>query len=265
MPAPDLGPPLIFPSLDRPLAVHLLPALVAPESLAGSVVIMIDALRASVTIAAALHSGAVAVIPTLTVEETFAKREQLCAQGIDKSSILLGGERGGVLIPGFDLDNSPLAYTPDRVARRTLIFTTANGTATLLHARAASRILVGSLTNVDAVCSTVASDPRPVHIICSGTRGEVTLDDCLAAGAIAEGLVRSGRQTVSDNSALLCIRAWKEARSAGLLSAMQSSRGGRNLAKLGLARDVEYCSTLNALPFVPEFNVASGRINATTT
>lgn len=262
MPAPDLGPPIIFPDLDRPLAVHLLPALISSESLAGSVVIMIDALRASVTIASALHAGAVTVIPTLTVEEAFARREQLWSQGIEKTSILLGGERGGVLIPGFDLDNSPLAYTPDRVSGRIIIFTTANGTSTLLHARAASRVLIGALTNVNAICRTVASDPRPVHIICSGTRGEVSLDDCLAAGAIAESLVNSGRQTVSDDSALLCLRVWKEANATGLFHAMQSSRGGRNLAKLGLARDVEFCSTLNALPVVPEFNVAAGRINA---
>ncbi|MFN9973644.1 MAG: 2-phosphosulfolactate phosphatase, partial [Phycisphaerae bacterium] len=54
---------------ERPLAVHLLPALVAPEAQAGGVVIMIDALRASVTISAALAAGATRVVPTLTVED----------------------------------------------------------------------------------------------------------------------------------------------------------------------------------------------------
>ena len=82
----------------------------------------------------------------------------------------MGGERGGVLIPGFDLDNSPLSYTRERVQGKTIIFTTSNGTAALLHAKNAAEILVGSFANVTAICQRVANDPRPVHILCAGTR-----------------------------------------------------------------------------------------------
>lgn len=260
MPAPDLGPAPAHTTSDRPLFVHLLPALVDPGTLKGGVVIMIDALRASVTIAAALASGANCVLPVLTVEDAKTRLERLLEQGTARSRIILGGERGGVLIPGFDLDNSPLAYTPEKVRGKDVIFTTANGTSTLLHASQAAKILIGALTNVSAVCKEVAEDDRPVHIICSGTRGEISLDDCLAAGAIADRLVPAGRGFGSDDSGLVCINLWREAQRTGLIEAMRSSRGGRNLGRLGFDADIRLCSAVDAINLLPVFDPAQGRI-----
>ncbi|MBX3388523.1 MAG: 2-phosphosulfolactate phosphatase [Phycisphaeraceae bacterium] len=260
MPAPDLGPPASFPHRERPLSVHLLPGLVAQSSLAGSIVIMIDALRASVTIAAALASGARAVYPVLTVDDALVAAEKMIHSGIPKEDIILGGERGGVLIPGFDLDNSPLAYTADRVRDKAVVFTTANGTSTLLHAREASIVLVGALTNVDAVCRAVATDPRDVHIICSGTRGEISLDDCIAAGAMVDRLRDAGRELGSDDSGQVCLRNWHEAARTGILDAMRVSRGGRNLVKLGFEADIEFCSRVDGVPVLPRYDAQSGTI-----
>ncbi len=261
MPAPDLGPPPHESPNDRPLAVHLLPRMVDPASLEGSIVVMIDALRASVTISAALASGAEAVFPVLTVEDALAKREELARSGTARDRILLGGERGGVLIPGFDLDNSPVAYTPEKVRGKTLIFTTANGTSTLMHAQSAARVVVGALTNLSALTNGVASDSRAVHVVCSGTRGEISLDDCLAAGAIVERLMQAGRRPGSDDSALVCLNLWTQAGATGLLEAMRSSRGGRNLGRLGFDADLRLCSTIDAIPVLPEYTPASGRIS----
>lgn len=260
MPAPDLGPPISHAPSARPLSVHLVPALVAPSLLVDSVVVMIDALRASVTIASALASGASAVHPTLTVEDAISLSKRMQSEGLARDRIVLGGERGGVLIPGFDLDNSPLAYTPERVQARTVIFTTANGTSTLLHAHGAARILIGALTNVSAVCRRIEADPREVHILCSGTRGEISLDDCLAAGAMVERLVAAGRELGSDDSGLVCLRLWQEAKKAGVLEAMGASRGGRNLGRLGFDADIRFCSTVDVLDVLPEYDPRTGRI-----
>lgn len=250
MPAPDLGPAPAHVITERPLAVHLLPALVAPEALAGGVVIMIDALRASVTISAALAAGATRVVPTLTVEDA----ERLRGPGR-----LLGGERGGVLIPGFDLDNSPRAYTSERVRGKEIVFTTVNGTAALLHAGRAHEVLIGAVTNVSAIVARVAHEPRAVHILCAGTRGEITMDDCLAAGLIAERLIAAGRQVVSDDSTRMCVglarlaAAHPSGLGAGVLELMRESRGGRGLTRLGFEGDLRLCSTLDAVPVVPVF------------
>jgi len=238
--------------------------MVASQALANSVVIMIDALRASVTISSALASGAKAVFPVLTVEDALASARSMQIAGVTRDQIVLGGERGGVLIPGFDLDNSPLAYTPGRVRGKAVVFTTANGTSTLIHAHGASVILIGALTNLSAVCRAVESDPRDVHIICSGTRGEISLDDCLAAGAIVERLLEAGRELGSDDSGLVCLRLWHEAKRTGIPGAMRASRGGRNLVRLGFDADIELCSTVDAVDVLPKYDEASGTITLGT-
>lgn len=221
---------------------------------------MIDALRASVTISSALASGARAVFPVLTVEDALAASKRMKDAGVARGQIVLGGERGGVLIPGFDLDNSPLAYTAERVRGKDVVFTTANGTSTLIHAHGASLILIGALTNLSAVCGAVVSDSREVHIICSGTRGEISLDDCLAAGAIVERLLEAGRELGSDDSGLVCLRLWQDANRSGISSAMRESRGGRNLVRLGFDADIELCSTVDAVNVLPRYDESAGAI-----
>jgi 2-phosphosulfolactate phosphatase len=241
--------------LPRPVRVHVVPERVDPAALAGSVVVVIDALRASVTIAAALHAGAERIIPTLTVEEALSWRDRL------GGSVLLGGERGGVLIPGFDLDNSPGHYTPGVVAGRTVIFTTTNGTAALRHAGHAARVLVGSLVNASAVCDAAGSDDRPVHLLCAGTAGEAGLDDMLAAGAIVEGLM-ARRRRPGDRACEECLEAWRgrHAAAGGLLGLMRESVGGRNLVRLGLEEDIERCSRVDSILVVPVFDPRTGAI-----
>jgi 2-phosphosulfolactate phosphatase len=228
---------------------------VQPEVLAGGVVIVIDAIRASTTMCTALANGARAIVPVLTAKDARATKARL------GDEVLLGGERGGVRIEGFDLDNSPRSYTSDRIRGRTIIFTTSNGTAGLLHAKRAQRVLVGSLVNVDAVARAVAHDERPVHILCCGTRNEVSLDDCLPAGAMVEKLVRAGRNTTADDSASLVLHAWRDA-SRDVRAAFAESRGGRNMVRIGLGQDVDICASLDSVPIAPEFHVQAGAISA---
>jgi 2-phosphosulfolactate phosphatase len=255
MPAPDLTP-LHLPPVDRPLHVHLHARFVTPEALAGGVVVVIDNLRASVTITAALFHGARAVFPTLTVDDALNKAATISERP------LLGGERNGVLIPGFDLDNSPRAYTTGSVAGRTVVFTTANGTAALLQSRLAARVLVGSFVNLTAITDAAADDSHPVHLLCCGTRDEVGLDDILPAGALVERLTQRGRNLVSDDSGRLALLAWRTAKTRGLRDTMADSRGGRGLARLGLDADLDVCLSTDAMPIVPEFDPASGVITA---
>jgi len=260
MPAPDLPPSDPHPHKERVLAAHLLPRLFPADAFSGCVGIVIDALRASTTMVHALHAGAVRIVPVLSVDEARAM-----AARADFKGALLGGERGGVRIDGFDLGNSPAEYTPERVRGRTIIFTTTNGTAALLQAARATRVLVGSLCNLSAVCAAVAREPRPVHIVCAGTRDEVSLDDCLPAGAMTDALLRAGRHLVADDSALLCLRAWREANSraqAGVVEAMKVSRGGRALVRMGFEADVELCARADTATIVPVYNPETGSITA---
>ena len=99
--------------MPRPLNVHLLPALFSPEDVAGGIVVIVDILRASTTMTTALQNGAAGVIPCLHIDEALALRER-----DDDYEYLLGGERGGLKIEGFDFGNSPASYSPDVVTGR---------------------------------------------------------------------------------------------------------------------------------------------------
>jgi 2-phosphosulfolactate phosphatase len=249
----------------RPTGVALVPALATPELLRGSVVVVIDALRASTTIGQALESGAECVRATMTVKEAVALRGQLAAtrgEAGPAAVVRLGGERGGVRPEGFDAGNSPQDYQPGGRAGIepgcTLVFTSTNGTGTLLHAAGhalpGGRVLVGSLRNRRVVCELVAQDARAVLIVCAGTREAVSMEDSLVAGAIVEGLLERGRSLLPDDSSRVCAALWQRAcaTSGGVLEAFSRSRGGRNLTRLGLGADIAFCAVPDVSAVVPE-------------
>src|SRR5713101_3016427 len=113
----------------KEVQVHLLPQLAAPGRLAGSVTVVIDVLRASTTIIHALAAGCCCVRPCAEIEEA-----QALAGDMPAGKVILAGERGGKQVPGFDLGNSPRAFTPKNCAGTTLVMTTTNGTRALVRA-----------------------------------------------------------------------------------------------------------------------------------
>ena len=136
--------------LIRQIDVYLLPALLSRRSLAGKIVVVIDVLRATTTIVHALAAGAKEVVPCLEVEEARRVAGELGSEAIT------GGERGGKQIPGFDLGNSPAEYSRERVAGKTVVFTTTNGTRAMLCCKQARRVLLGAFVNFSAVCRELA-------------------------------------------------------------------------------------------------------------
>src|SRR5437762_2088702 len=91
---------------DRDVQVHLLPALIPPGRLTGGLAVVVDVLRATTTIVYALAAGCKAVRPCVEVDEARELANQMRA-----GRVLLGGERGGLPLPDFDLGNSPREYT----------------------------------------------------------------------------------------------------------------------------------------------------------
>jgi len=251
------------------ISVHYLPQFVAEADLAGSIVVMVDLLRASTTICQALSAGAKCVVPSVEVDETFAKASAHVQQNGDRSEILLGGERGGQRIEGFDLGNSPLDYTPDQVFQRTVLFTTTNGTKALAHARLAERVLIGAAVNRKAIVVEIAAAER-IDILCAGTGGKVTREDILAAGAIVYQLAASQLARTTNEWADAACREWQEllttARALGRTPSeqfaveLQNTLGGKNLLALGFDDDLPHCAQLDTLDVVPELDRATGQI-----
>jgi 2-phosphosulfolactate phosphatase len=220
-----------------------------PESFRGSTTIMIDNLRASVTITAALASGASRVVACGSVDDAFLLAAAFRAGG---NRVVLGGERGGLRIDGFDLGNSPKHYTTAAVGGATVIFTTTNGTRALLAARAATRVLVGSLVNLSAVCDEAMKHGGAIRILCAGTDGHISADDVLPAGAMVERLA-GAKVGIGNDEARVARSAFLHERAddGGIDRAMLDARGGAGLARIGLGDDVPWCSRIDSIPVVP--------------
>jgi 2-phosphosulfolactate phosphatase len=257
----------------RSVDVYLLPVLAEPEQLAGRTVVVVDILRATTTIIHALAAGAKQVLPCLEVDEA----RRLAAQF--PGAAVLGGERKGGKIEGFDLGNSPQDYTPVSVGGKTVVFTTTNGTRALTRCRQARRVLIGGFVNLSAVCREVEGADEIV-LLCAGTDGSVTREDALFAGAVVTDLTLAsgGRQLASggreppessgtailNDQAEIARDAWQSAAagfSADPLSrTLRASRGGRNLIGIGHENDIDLAAQIDKFDFVPELDLATWRI-----
>jgi 2-phosphosulfolactate phosphatase len=199
-------------------------------------VVVIDVLRASSTIVEALVNGAHAVIPVESVEIAVAR-----AHEIGRDQCILCGERDTQPIAGFQLGNSPLEFTAQRVAGKTLVMTTTNGTRTLAVGGTGSRCLVGSLLNAGAVAQMIRDD-GDVLLLCAGREGRFALEDALCAGIIARRVLAGQRRADSQlNDAAMTAMLLARRFEKRLPEAILRTAAGRRLAELGRGEDVEYC------------------------
>ncbi|MEZ6067477.1 MAG: 2-phosphosulfolactate phosphatase [Planctomycetaceae bacterium] len=239
--------------------VHLLPDHFDPADLQGGVAVIIDVLRASTTIVELLNNGATRVLPCEAVEEAhdLATRQQ--------SPPLLGGERAGELIPGFDLDNSPRLCTADKVANRTIVFTTTNGTRALQRSVRADRVIIGAFTNRGAVLASLQNEARTVHLVCAGTDRQPTAEDVLLAGVLANSLLESrDKLEEAPLATQLAILFARERGGSGdeILATLRGSIGGRNLQRLGFDADIEFAAQCDVRTLLPEWSRDNGAISA---
>src|SRR5689334_6813737 len=185
--------------------VHYLPTEVDERELEGSAVAVIDVLRATSTICQALASGACEVVPFVEIDEARAAAERA-----GRANVVLGGERKGLPIDGFDLGNSPAEYSANRVGGRSVYITTTNGTRALQHARLAKRVVAASFLNLSAVVASLRNEPK-VDMLCAGTDGTNTSEDILLAGAIVWRLTEGdARPPVMNEQARAARREWQQ-------------------------------------------------------
>lgn len=222
--------------------------------------VVIDALRATSTIVAALSAGALWVEPVETVDAARARASAL-------PEALLAGERHGDPLPGFALGNSPVEAA-ERTPGRGIVLTTTNGTlaaARLSAARAGGDwdwpVLACALTNVAAVAAAVedaAADPGAdtVTIVCAGQDGHPAAEDLLVAGCLAD---RLPQEWALDDLACLARWAWLAAREDPHAALVEAPHGA-TLAAKGYDADLAACADLDrhevaprlqAMPFGP--------------
>ncbi len=233
--------------LDVAFSPHGLPQ----GELTGRVVFVIDILRATTVMCAAIHHGARAVVPVASTEDALR-----LAQTLDRDDALLAGERNGVPIPGFQLGNSPREMTPEAVAGRTLVMTTTNGTRALVAVQHAEAVYVAAAANLSAVgamARSVWEDRRDLLILCAGREQVFSLDDAYAAGrlVVAARGGRRGRKGLNDAAlaSLDLVRRYRGRWDRPLLA----SRAGRDLVALGFKEDVLDAAREDAYPVLLQY------------
>lgn len=228
---------------------------VVPAALGGATVLVVDVLRASTTIIAALAAGCAGITP---VGDPAEARRRAAADGA-----LLAGERRGDPIMGFHLGNSPLEFTPDRVGGRTVVLTTSNGTRALLAARGARAIGIAAFVNVSAAAGWAAAEARDVVVLCAGERGRRSLEDHVCAGLLVEG-VRARAPGAAASPAALAAAAEGRRYGGEVARLAVDSPWARRLGASGRGADVTACLALDTTALVPRYlpgvdKVVSGR------
>ena len=223
------------------------PAEFSSAPLAGRSAAVVDVLRATTTVVAACAAGCRQVIPVADPASALAR-----ARAFGAGEALVAGERNGEPIPGFDLGNSPLEYTAERVRGRTLILTTTNGTAAMLAARSADAGAVAALTNVEAVARWALAQGRDFTILCSGEKGGFSLEDAVCAGLLVESLAEAGATLDTSDAAVAARRVGEHYRSR-LGRLLEDAAWARNLDRAGRRADIHVCLALSTSDEVPVF------------
>jgi 2-phosphosulfolactate phosphatase len=218
----------------------------AGESYHGAVVVVIDVLRATSTILAALENGAARVLPVESIE-TATRLVSLSDRG-DK---LLAGEQKGLPIEGFDLFNSPSELDSKKISGKTIILATSNGTPAIAAAASkAGRLLICAINNVDSVAEEI-SGHGDIVIICSGNHGRLAGEDLLCAGMLISAVTPPSDPLLLDDSASLAVLLSRRY-GDDIEGYLRSTDRGRQLIGLGYEKDLEYCSRRGSVSRVPE-------------
>ena len=228
-------------------ALHtaLSPALLHLYDLNRAIVVIIDVLRATSTIATALFNGAKCVIPVDSVAKCIELGRQI--DGIT------AGERDGKIAEGLEHGNSPFEYPREFVGGKTLVLTTTNGTK-LLHMaldRGAGQIITGSFPNLGVVCQYLLSQNLPVVLACAAWKDKINIEDMLFAGAVIHRVKEHFH--INCDSSRIAETAYLDAR-VDLYEFMRNKQASHylRLSGFGLEEDIKYCLTpdvANVLPF----------------
>ena len=218
------------------LFTALSPALLNLYDVSSSIVVIIDVLRATSTIATALHNGAKAIIPVDSVTECIRLGKQI--EGIT------AGERDGLIAEGLSYGNSPFEYPAEFIGGKTLVLTTTNGTK-LLHMaldKGAKEIVTGSFPNLSAVCDYLVAMKMPVILGCAAWKDRVNIEDTLFAGVVISRI--KDHFHINCDSSQMAETMYNDAKE-DLYEFMKSKNASHyhRLSRFGLEKDIRYCLT----------------------
>ncbi len=223
------------------LEVCFSPALFEFYQDSKAIVVVVDVLRATTAISAAFMNGVDKIIPVGTIDEARQYKER---------GYMVAAERDGIVKDFADFGNSPFNFTPERVSGKTIVYSTTNGTNSVMMSKDASKVLIGSYLNVSAVANWLVKQDKPALILCAAWKNKFNLEDSVFAGCISEKLLASGKFHTICDSVKASIDLWKAAEPnvyGYILKAAQKQR----LQKNGLDDVIEYCHTPDLTDIIP--------------
>lgn len=214
----------------------LSPSLLNLYDISSSIVVIIDVLRATSTIATALYNGAKEIVPVDSVAECIKLGKQM--------EVITAGERDGQIAEGLQYGNTPFQYTPEFIKGKTLVLTTTNGTRLLHMALAANAkgIITGSFCNISAVCNYLSKENKNIILACAAWKNRVNIEDTLFAGAVINQ-IKNNFQVNCDASQIA--ETLYLAAKDDLFSFMKQKNASHynRLMGFGLEKDIRYCLT----------------------
>ena len=208
------------------------------------IAIIVDALRASATLATLCEKGVKKILVVSEVEEAWYLKKKF-------PEALLIGERNNFKIKGFDYSNTPSEiWRLSDLKNKTVIFTSTSGARRIIACREAIKILIGTTINASTVAKIAKNlslkFEKPIIIIPAGIYGKeekLAEEDIAASWAIAK---RIGFP-IKDKPPLLETEFIKK----NIKEIFNSSEHGLELIKAGLEEDVNFCAKIDSVSSVP--------------
>jgi len=223
------------------LHVCLTPLLIPLYNVEDHIVVIIDIFRATSSICYGIENGAEAIIPVSEVEECEAYRQK-------NANYLLGAERNGEVVSGFDFGNSPFSYTAEKVNGKTVVLTTTNGTQALHLSRNAKTIVIGSFLNLTALCDWLKTQNESILLVCAGWKNNFNLEDTLFAGAVVDQLKDHGFKL--DDPAIAAYDLYQAGKN-DINDYLKKTSHSERLKKLGIEKDIEFCLKIDITTAIP--------------
>ncbi len=199
----------------------------------SDIAVVIDVLRAASTITTALSNGAKSVIVVKEIDQALRLSRKY------RDSIL-AGERRGIKISGFNLNNSPLEFRKSIVEGKTIIFTSSNCAPIVEELKGCPLMMLACFLNLSSAAlyaRRVAERlGRNVAIIHAGRYGKPSSDDMFCA-EVLRALIRGDIKSPPPTD---LVKEFLKYTSAGIY-----------LSSIGRSDDVEYCGNVDLLNVVP--------------
>jgi len=206
-----------------------------------AVVIIVDILRATSAIITAFMNGVEKIIPVATLEE---------AKTFKDKGFIVAAERDGIVRDFADFGNSPFNFTRNRVEGKEIVYSTTNGTNSIMMAKDSYRVLIGAYLNINSLADYIIKTDRDLLILCAGWKAKFNLEDSLFAGALASIILQNENFYTICDSTLASIDLWNVAQ-VDLMAYIDKAAQRHRLRKNKLDDVIEYCHTFDQTDIIP--------------